>query len=101
MVFPGSGANDPSAQSTSSRCAISAGVSCMSGRVTISRTGSGRWTLASALTFSAMALKMSQSLLDSQQGGTAACKGWMNECMSVELRSSFSYQVAAGRMTSE
>ena len=73
----------------------------MSGRVTISRTGSGMCVLASSLTFSAMALKMSQSLRDSQQGGTAACRGWMNECMSVELRSSFSYQVAAGRMTSE
>ena len=100
MVFPGSGSHSPLAQSRSSRWAISAGVSCWSGRVTISRTGSGMWVLASSLTFSAMALKMSQSLLDSQQGGTAACRGWMNECMSVELRSSFSYQVAAGRMTS-
>ena len=44
---------------------------------------------------------MSQSDFDSQDGGTAACIGLMNECMSVELRSSFSYQVAAGRTMSE
>ena len=81
--------------------AISAGVSWASGTATMSRTGSGRCTSASSLTFFASALKVSQSLRDSQQGGTAACSGWMKECMSVELRSSFSYQVAVGSTMSE
>jgi hypothetical protein len=61
----------------------------------------GQVDTASSLTFFASALKMSQSLFDSQQGGTAACSGWMKECMSVVLRSSFSYQVAVGRTMSE
>ncbi len=48
-----------------------------------------------------VSLNISQSLFDSQQGGTAADKGWMKECMSVLFRSSFSYQVAVGRTISE
>jgi hypothetical protein len=44
---------------------------------------------------------MSQSGFDSHCGGTAGWNGWTNGCMSVEEMSSFSYQVAAGRTTSE
>ena len=48
-----------------------------------------------------IARKICQSLFDSQQGGTALESGWMKLCMSVEFKSAFSYQVAAGRMMSE
>ena len=45
--------------------------------------------------------KICQSDFDSQPGVTASPSGWMNGCMSVVLRSFFSYQVAVGRMMSE
>ena len=69
--------------------------------MTRSSTGSGKCRIESSAVFAARARKRSQSDRDSHEGGTAAESGWMNECMSVELRSSFSYQVAAGRTTSE
>ena len=62
----------------------------------MSSMGLGRCLPDSSLTVFAIPLKMSQSLLDSQQGGTAADRGLMKLCMSVELRSVFSYQVAVG-----
>src|SRR5512133_4089662 len=39
---------------------------------------------------------MSQSLLLCHAGSTAVDRGWMNGCMSLVLRSFFSYQVAVG-----
>jgi hypothetical protein len=44
---------------------------------------------------------VSQSVFDSQGGGTAWLKVWTNGCRSVLERSTFSYQVAAGSTTSE
>src|SRR5450755_782279 len=44
---------------------------------------------------------MSQSLRDCQAGSTAVDNGWMNGCMSLVLRSFFSYQVAVGSTMSE
>ena len=88
-------------QSFISGWAISAGVSCASGAATRSRTGSGKCRSASSENFLEIALKMSQSLLDSQHGGTASDSGCTKLCMSVELRSDFSYQVAAGSTMSE
>ena len=44
---------------------------------------------------------MSKSLRASHGGSMAALKEWMKGCMSVVDRSYFSYQVAAGRTTSE
>src|SRR5699024_1109386 len=46
-------------------------------------------------------LKASQSLLVSQGGVIAWLNGWTNGCISVELKSFFSYQVAAGNTISE
>src|SRR5690606_26388627 len=43
---------------------------------------------------------MSQSERDSQSGLTAGLNGWTKGCMSVEDRSVFSYQVAAGKTIS-
>ena len=71
------------------------------GTDTRSFTGSGRWRRESSVTLRASCSKASQSLFDSQQGGTAAWRGWMKVWRSVVLRSSFSSQVAAGRTTSE
>ena len=68
--------------------------------MTTSSTVVGSRPPASSETFLASAVKMSQSDFDSHAGGTAACIGLMNVCMSVVLRSSFSYQVAAGRTMS-
>ena len=42
MVFPGTGAHSPCVQSRTFGWAISSGVSCMSGEVTRSVTGSGQ-----------------------------------------------------------
>jgi hypothetical protein len=50
---------------------------------------------------SARPVKMSQSDRASHGGSTARVNGCTNGCMSVEEMSSFSYQVAAGRTTSE
>src|SRR3990167_2881295 len=44
---------------------------------------------------------MSQSLLLCQAGSTAVDSGWMKGCMSLVLRSFFSYQVAVGNTMSE
>ena len=44
---------------------------------------------------------MSQSLRDCQAGSTAVDSGWMKGCMSLVLRSFFSYQVAVGNTMSE
>src|SRR5690606_39047101 len=44
---------------------------------------------------------VSQSLFACQGGDIAALNGWMNGCMSVLLRSYFSYHVAAGNTISE
>src|SRR6266540_6635257 len=44
---------------------------------------------------------MSQSLRDCHAGSTAVDSGWMNGCMSLVLRSFFSYQVAVGSTMSE
>jgi len=101
MVLPGTGSHSPSAQSRTSGCASSSGVSCMSGVATRSRTGLGKASGDSSLTFFASSLKMSQSVLDSHTGGTAAPRLCMNECRSVELRSFFSYQKADGSTMSE
>ena len=77
-------------------------MSCISGRITTSlNRARHRLGRASSLTFFASERKMSQSDFVSHTGGTAAESGWMKECRSVELRSSFSYQLAVGRTTSE
>src|SRR5512133_1290123 len=96
MVLPGMASHSPAIQSRMWGWAISAGVSWARGEETMSSMGSGRCLAANSLTRLAMSRKMSQSLLDSQQGGTAADSGLMKLCMSVELRSVFSYQVAVG-----
>src|SRR4029079_1391695 len=44
---------------------------------------------------------MSQSLRDCHAGSTAVDSGWMNGCMSLVLRSFFSYHVAVGNTMSE
>ena len=49
----------------------------------------------------AKSLNCCQSDFDSHIGLTAALNGWINGCISVDERSFFSYQVAAGRTTSE
>ncbi len=51
----------------------------MSGKATRSFTGSGKASGAMSLTALANDLKMSQSLFDSQTGGTAAPRTWINE----------------------
>ena len=76
-------------------------MSWASGAAMTSGVSPGRCLAASFEKASAIVRKMSQSLFDSQHGGTAFDSGWMKLCMSVELRSSFSYQVAAGRTMSE
>ncbi len=97
MDFPGTGSQSPACQSLTSGWAISSGESWRSGAATISRQAAGKCGGAQArATSRARALKISQSVLDSQQGGTASPNGWMNEWRSVVFRSSFSYQ-AGGR----
>src|SRR5262249_2535617 len=101
MVLPGTGAHSPLAQSRTCGCASSSGVSCMSGEDPKSRTGLENASGAISLTLRANSLKISQSVLDSHTGGTAAPRLWINECRSVELRSFFSYQKAVGSTMSE
>src|SRR6478672_8778087 len=60
-----------------------------------------RWVLASALKTLAMVWNASKSDRASQGGSIAGLKAWTNGCMSVEDRSFFSYQVAAGNTTSD
>src|SRR3546814_18439410 len=50
---------------------------------------------------SAMPRKMFQSLRAPHTGSMAAVSGWMKGCITVVLRSFFSYQVAVGRKMSE
>ena len=60
-----------------------------------------RCLAARRLNSAAIRLNASQSVFVSQGGGIAALKGCTNGCRSVLERSCFSYQVAAGRTTSE
>ena len=96
------GSHWPAFQSRTRPCglAISSGVSCVSGTATTScRTP--RCVAASALNALAMVAKASKSVRVCQGGAIAGLKEFTNGCMSVVLRSCFSYQVAAGRTTSE
>ena len=102
MVTPGIGSHSPFFQSRTTPCglAIASGVSWVSGTATTSlRTP--RWVAASSLNFSAMVCQASQSVRVCQGGAMAGLNECTNGCMSVVLRSCFSYQVAAGRTTSE
>src|SRR5690606_32082745 len=56
---------------------------------------------ASSENFFATAFHVSQSVLDCHGGEIAGLKECTKGCMSVVLRSCFSYHVAAGRTTSE
>src|SRR5450631_2929045 len=101
MVVPGIASHSPSFQSLTLRCAISPGVSCERGAAIMSLNGTGKCGGARSLTFLAILPKISQSVLDSQAGGTAASMQLTKECISVVLRSDFSYHAAAGRTISE
>src|SRR5699024_7217949 len=81
--------------------AISSGESCMSGAVTVSWTISGKYPPAISEKRLASRLNVSQSERASQGGVIAALNGCTKGCMSVELRSSFSYHVAVGSTISE
>src|SRR5450631_1083758 len=97
MVLPGIASHSPSVQSFTFRWAISFGVSCCRGAAIMSLKGTGKCLGESSLNFLAIPAKMFQSDFDSQAGSTAASMQLTKECMSVVLRSDFSYQVAAGR----
>src|ERR1035437_3571966 len=101
MVLPGTGSHSPVYQFFTCGWARSSGVSCSRGVDTISRKGAGKWGALSALTFSERALKISQSVFDSQQGGTAAPRGGKEGCRLVGFKSFFPFQVAEGSTTSE
>src|SRR5437773_10081330 len=101
MVLPGIASTWPRIQLFICGCAISAGESCARGDATRSSIGSGKCRAANSLNFLAMVRKICQSLFDFQQGGTAPESGWMKLCMSVEFRSAFPYEVAAGPMLAE
>src|ERR1051326_7779848 len=60
-----------------------------------------RWRAASSDNLLAMSENESQSVFASHGGGIAWLKACTNGCMSVDDRSYFSYQVAAGRTMSE
>src|SRR5690625_7810097 len=60
-----------------------------------------RCVTLSSENFFAIVFQMSQSLRDCHGVVIAGLNEWMNGCISVVDRSYFSYQVAAGRMTSE
>src|SRR5574337_504214 len=93
-VTPGISSHSPFFQSrTSNGCAISPRVSCRIGVSTTSLSTPSTPSQSSE-NFFATALKISQSLFDSNTGSTAADSGWMNGCMSVVLRSFFSYHDA-------
>src|SRR5215468_2041093 len=83
-----------------SRWAISPGVSCSTGVATTSRR-TPRCSAASSENAPAIVPNASQSVRASHGGGTAWLNECTNGCMSVIERSCFSYQVAAGRTTSE
>ena len=99
---PGSGSHSPARQSCTSPSgwAISSGVSWVSGAATRSlRTP--RWRSASSEKTRAIRPNASQSDFASHGGGTAWLNACTKGCRSVVERSNFSYQVAAGRTTSE
>ena len=99
---PGTGSHSPALQSRTSPSgwAISSGVSCSSGAATRSggRRGGARRGARSPC---AIRWNASQSDLASHGGGIASLNACTNGCRSVEERSNFSYQVAAGSTTSE
>jgi hypothetical protein len=80
--------------------AYSSGVSWVSGAATRSRR-TPRCVAASRLNSSEIALKMAKSVRICHGGAIAGSNECTNGCMSVVLRSCFSYQVAAGSTTSE
>jgi hypothetical protein len=102
MVRPGIGSHSPARQSRTRPCGweISPGVSCWTGPATMSRR-TPRCSAASAENARAIDPNASQSVRASHGGGTAWLNECTNGCMSVMERSCFSYQVAAGRTTSE
>ena len=100
MVWPGIAGTSPRAPVAGRRppgWAVSPGVSCCSGTLTRSlRTP--RWVRGQvARAPGRCRWKMSKSLLASHGGSIAGVKACTNGCMSVEDRSCFSYQVAAGK----
>ncbi len=103
MVFPGIASISPFFQSLT----MPVGLRYLSGRIVGMRGVATRsfcrprCGAASSENFSASALNWSQLVFDSQAGSMAGLKGCMNGCMSVVLRSCISYQVAAGKTTSE
>src|SRR5574343_536375 len=102
MVLPGIGSHSPFFQFLTwpNGLASSWAESCCIGRATRSFLVH-RSFLARPEKVLARVLKICQSDLDSQPGVTASPIGWMKGCMSVVLRSFFSYQVAVGKMMSE
>src|SRR4030042_5212074 len=98
MVLPGIGSHSPFDQSLTSPkgWAISKGESCCIGRAMMSLRVP-RCFSASVENVLAMFLKICQSDIDCQPGETASDSGCMKGCMSVVLRSFFSYQAAVGR----
>src|SRR5215472_2083948 len=102
MVLPGTGSHSPTFQSRTSPigCASSSAVSCASGAASRSLRVPRCFTAMSEKA-RAIRLNASQSVFASHGGGTAWLKECTKACMSVEERSYFSYQVAAGSTTSE
>ena len=102
MVTPGIGSHSPAFQSRTTPCgfAMASGVSCVSGTATRSlRTP--RLSAARSLNVAAIVCQASQSVRVCHGGAIAGLNECTNGCMSVVFRSCFSYQVAAGRTTSE
>ena len=102
MFCPGTAGMDVSRQSRTipPGWASWPGVSCCSGTLTRSRR-TPRWVLACRENSWASRWKVSKSVLVSHGGSIAGVKACTNGCMSVEDRSCFSYQVAAGNTTSD
>src|SRR5690554_5612251 len=101
MVWPGTGSHSPYFQSLTMPRGLASwpGVSCSIGTATRSlRTP--RCLAPRTDSSLARAWKMSKSVRDCHGGGMAGEKELINGCMSVEDRSYFSYQVAAGMTTS-
>ena len=102
MVLPGIGSHSPNFQSSTrpDGVAIASGVSCSSGTATMSlRTP--RCSSAIAENAFAMVWNASKSVRVCHGGAMAGLNECTNGCMSVLLRSYFSYQVAAGSTMSE
>ena len=102
IVFPGTGISPVRRQSCSTPpgYAVSPGVSCCIGVITTSRR-TPRCVFAIRLKARAMVWKASKSERASHGGSMAGLKAWMNGCISVDDRSDFSYQVAAGSTRSD